>query len=488
MEKQSIQNIISSQFAIENKILPLSVENNIIKVAMVETNDVSIIRDIMFISSMKVIPVQMNEEEILKGISELYNVPLELKKEREQVKEFKVVQKSLTQYNGKEELKDDQSVILNVNKIITDAINSGTSDIHFEPFENIFKVRYRKDGRLVETQKLPIDKKFAYISRLKIMAELDIAEKRRPQDGRIRMMGGNKTVDIRVSTMPTDFGEKIVLRLLDKSSFKLDLDNIGFTELMKEQFEQALQSAHGIILVTGPTGSGKTTTLYTALNYLNNPDVNILTIEDPIEYNLEGINQTHVRADIGFTFAKALRSFLRQDPDIIMVGEIRDAETAEIAIRSALTGHLVLSTLHTNDAPTAITRLIEMGIEPFLVASSLRMVMAQRLVRKICIHCKTEYSPDEKLLKRLNFPDNLQLYKGIGCDYCNQTGYAGRTAVIEMLPISERIAELIQNNSNSSKINKHAQSEGMLILREHAKIVAESGVTSLDEVLKETLL
>jgi len=488
MNEKSLKSIIPSQFSVENKILPLKIENDNIEVAMADPNNFQLIKDIMLITRKNVIPVQQSDDDILKGISKLYDIPLNLYQEREQIKEFKTIKKSIIQSNGNDKLIDDQSVIQNVNKIITDAINSGASDIHFEAFEKSFRVRFRKDGKLIEHQKMTIEKKYAYISRLKIMAELDIAEKRRPQDGRIRVMGGNKTVDIRVSTMPTDFGEKIVLRLLDKSSFKLDLDNIGFNERMKEQFENALHSAHGIILVTGPTGSGKTTTLYTALDYLNKPDVNILTIEDPIEYNLEGINQTHVRADIGFTFAKALRSFLRQDPDIIMVGEIRDAETAEIAIRSALTGHLVLSTLHTNDAPTAVTRLIEMGIEPFLVASSLRMVMAQRLVRKICTKCKEEIRPEKRIIKLLNLVENKKFFKGKGCDYCNQTGYSGRTAIIEMLPVSESIGELIQNNANSSKIRKQAQTEGMLALREHAKFVAESGVTSLDEVLKETLL
>lgn len=488
MNEKSLHKIIPSQFSVENKILPLDIKNDSIKIAMIDPNNFQLIKDIMLITRKNVIPVKQADEDILKGISKLYDIPLNLHQEREQVKEFKTVKKSIIQSNGIDKLKDDQSVIQNVNKIITDAINSGASDIHFEAFEKMFRVRFRKDGKLIEHQKLAIEKKYAYISRLKIMAELDIAEKRRPQDGRIRMMGGNKTVDIRVSTMPTDFGEKIVLRLLDKSSFKLDLDNIGFNDRMKEQFEQALQSAHGIILVTGPTGSGKTTTLYTALNYLNKPDVNILTIEDPIEYNLEGINQTHVRTDIGFTFAKALRSFLRQDPDIIMVGEIRDAETAEIAIRSALTGHLVLSTLHTNDAPTAVTRLIEMGIEPFLVASSLRMVMAQRLVRKICEKCKEEVKPEKRIIKLLNLDENAKFFKGKGCDYCNQTGYSGRTAIIEMLQVTEAIADLIQNNANSAKIRKQAQTDGMLILREHAKLVAKNGTTSLEEVLKETLL
>jgi type IV pilus assembly protein PilB len=489
--EKSILDLIPSSFAMENKVLPLSLDNGNLKIAMTNVSDFSLLKDLMFITRKNVIPVKMEEDDLLRAIAENYRIPLAKKGEREKVKEFKVVQKLYEQAKESDVLKDDLSVIQNVNKYITDAINQGASDIHFEPFEKAFRLRYRIDGRLVEIVKIPLEKKSAYISRVKIMAELDIAEKRRPQDGRIRVVGGNKIVDIRVSTMPTDFGEKIVLRLLDKSAFSLSMDNIGFDNRMKEQFEHILKSPHGIILVTGPTGSGKTTTLYTALNYLNKPDVNILTIEDPIEYNLDGINQTHVRADIGFTFAKALRSFLRQDPDIIMVGEIRDSETAEIAIRAALTGHLVLSTLHTNDASTAITRLTEMGIEPFLVASSLRMVIAQRLVRKICTHCKQEFRPEESMLRQLKTEEKDQIekyYIGRGCDYCNKTGYLGRTAVIELLPITEKIADLVLNHANASKINRQAQTEGMLTLRQHAISKIKEGITSLQEVIRETMV
>jgi type IV pilus assembly protein PilB len=489
--EKSVLDLIPSDFALENKVLPLSLHNSNLKIAMINISDFSLLKDLMFITRKNVIPVKMEENDLLRAIAENYRIPLVKKGEREKVKEFKVVQKSYEQAKETDVLKDDLSVIQNVNKYITEAINQGASDIHFEPFEKLFRLRYRIDGRLVEITKIPMGKKSAYISRVKIMAELDIAEKRRPQDGRIRMVGGNKIVDIRVSTMPTDFGEKIVLRLLDKSAFNLSMDNIGFSARMKDQFEHILKSPHGIILVTGPTGSGKTTTLYTALNYLNNPDVNILTIEDPIEYNLEGINQTHVRVDIGFTFAKALRSFLRQDPDIIMVGEIRDSETAEIAIRAALTGHLVLSTLHTNDASTAVTRLIEMGTEPFLVSSSLRMVIAQRLVRKICTYCKEAFTPDESLVRQLSTEERDQVkkyYSGRGCDYCNKTGYSGRTAIIELLPVSEKIADLILNHANASKINKHAQVEGMLTLRQHAILKIKEGITTLQEVIRETMV
>jgi len=486
---KTLLDLIPSQFALENKVFPVQLDQNNLQVAMTNTNNFQLVKDLMLITRKNIVPVKMDEDEILKAIAKYYQISISLESKRDQVKEFTMVKKIINLAKEGEDFRDDQSVVLGINKIITNAINQGISDIHFEPFEKIFKVRYRKDGNLQEVENLQLDKRAAYTSRLKIMADLDIAEKRRPQDGRIRMSGGKKVVDIRVSTMPTDFGEKVVLRLLDKTAFKLDLDNIGFNDEMKIVFQNALQSPYGIILVTGPTGSGKTTTLYTALNYLNKPDINILTIEDPIEYNLDGINQAHVRADIGFTFANALRSFLRQDPDIIMVGEIRDSDTAEIAIRAALTGHLVLSTLHTNDAPTAIARLVDMGVEPFLVISSLRLVMAQRLVRKTCTHCKESYEPNASLRKRFSIDaEKVEFYKGKGCDYCNQSGYSGRTAIIEMLPISEKIAELILNQSNSIDIRKQAQAEGMLSLNQHALQKVKTGITTLEEIAKQLLL
>jgi type IV pilus assembly protein PilB len=484
--EKEILDLVPSQFAVRHKIIPLAVEDNTLTVGMTDPGNFDLLKDLMFITHRAIQPLEMDEYEILHAISENYQVPLAAHTGREQIKEFKLVKKTAMVYQADKTVGDDVSVIQGVNKYITNAINMGASDIHFEPFENQFRVRYRLDGRLVEIDGITMDKKFAYISRLKVMAELDIAEKRRPQDGRIRVVGGKKVVDIRVSTMPTDFGEKVVLRLLDKSALNLDMEQIGFTGGMRQQFEHILESPHGIILVTGPTGSGKTTTLYTALSYINKPDVNILTVEDPIEYNLEGINQTHVRPEIGFTFAKALRSFLRQDPDIIMVGEIRDSETAEIAIRAALTGHLVLSTLHTNDAPTAVTRLIDMGVEPFLVSSSLRMVMAQRLVRKICSRCKQETTADDTVLKRLDV-EHGTFFRGKGCDYCNKTGFAGRTAVIEMLPVTEKIADLILAGATASRIRKTAKEEGMLTLREHALQKVFSGITTAEEILRETI-
>ena len=353
------------------------------------------------------------------------------------------------------------SVVQQVNTIIHKAIEVGASDIHVEPYEERVRVRYRMDGVLQHIGELSLMHKDALISRIKIMAHLDIAEKRRPQDGRIRIEKEKNSIDLRVSTLPTDFGEKVVLRILDKSEQRLDLKQLGFEQENLKTFRKAINHPYGMILVTGPTGSGKTTTLYSALNELNTDQVNITTIEDPIEYNLVGINQTHVRSDIGLTFSHALRSILRQDPNIIMVGEIRDLETAEIAIRAALTGHLVLSTLHTNDAPSAITRIVDMGIESFLVASSVRLVMAQRLVRRICESCKQEYVPDEILLKDLNLNgSSCTFYKGEGCEQCN----------------------------GSHGLKKQAIADGMVTLREAGIQKIRDGLTTPEEVFRETVV
>ena len=318
------------------------------------------------------------------------------------------------------------------------------------------------------------------------MAKLDIAEKRRPQDGRIRIEKDNKTVDLRVSTLPTEFREKIVLRILDKSEQRLELRQLGFEEANLNHFRKAISNPYGMILVTGPTGSGKTTTLYAALSELNTPEVNITTIEDPIEYNLPGINQTQVRSDIGLTFSTALRAILRQDPNIIMVSEVRDKETAEIAIRSALTGHLVFSTLHTNDAPSAITRLIDMGIEPFLVASSVRLVMAQRLVRRICPKCKTEYVPEQEVVTELGLQGQQVFYYGSGCEHCNGTDFKGRVALIELMPVSDALSELVIKQSGAHELKKQALADGMVTLRQSGIQKINEGVTTVEEVIRET--
>ena len=387
-------------------------------------------------------------------------------------------------------LRDEQlfrgSVASQVNTLIHRAIEMRASDIHIEPYEGLLRLRYRLDGVLQEMGELSLAQKDAILSRLKIMARLDIAEKRRPQDGRIRIGKDNKTVDLRVSTLPTEFGEKIVLRILDKSEQRLELRQLGFDEANLRQFRKAIANPYGMILVTGPTGSGKTTTLYAALSELNTPEVNITTIEDPIEYNLPGINQTQVRSDIGLTFSAALRAILRQDPNIIMVGEVRDRETAEIAIRSALTGHMVFSTLHTNDAPSAITRLIDMGIEPFLVASSVRLVMAQRLVRRICPQCKTEYTPEQEVVAELGLQNQHRFYHGSGCEHCNGTGFKGRVALIELMPVSDVLSELVIKQSGAHELKKQALGDGMVTLRQSGIQKIKEGVTTVEEVIRET--
>jgi type IV pilus assembly protein PilB len=383
---------------------------------------------------------------------------------------------------------DEQNVIDQVNRWISQAIYQKASDLHFEIHETHAVLRYRIDGKLHDIEELSKEKFPAIISRLKIMSDLDIGEKRRPQDGRIKVSNGNKSVDIRVSLLPTEFGEKAVLRLLDKTAIQLSLSQIGFSGEQEKAFKRAISYPYGMVLVTGPTGSGKTTTLYSGLNYLNNSDVNILTVEDPIEYNLDRINQTHVKADIGFTFASALRSFLRQDPNIIMVGEIRDQETADIAVRAALTGHMLLSTLHTNDSPSTIARLLDMGIEPFLIASSLRLVMAQRLVRKICSHCKEEVDISVEDKKRIGLDKNAVVYHGKGCKKCFSTGYKGRTAIIELMSITENMASLITQRADLGKIRKQAFVDGMKSLQEIAKDKVLSGETTVEEILREILI
>jgi type IV pilus assembly protein PilB len=395
---------------------------------------------------------------------------------------------SLREEERKVEFAADSSIVTLANRIITDAIEIGASDIHVEPHEHLFRIRYRIDGVLHEVLQPPSEKSRPLISRLKIMADLDIAEKRRPQDGRIRVRQGERTIDIRVSTLPTDFGEKVVLRILDKSKLQLDLTKLGFEGSDLKSFERTVRLPYGMVLVTGPTGSGKTTTLYAALNSINRPEINITTIEDPIEYNLLGINQTHVRPEIGLTFAAALRSILRQDPNVIMVGEMRDTETAEIAVRAALTGHLVLTTLHTNDAPSAITRLIDMGIEPFLVGSSVKMIIAQRLLRELCPKCKMHVQPTSEQREELQLKDmgGTMFFASKGCPSCHNYGYQGRTAAYEVLPITNGLSDMIAQQVTASDLRQKAREAGMLTLRQSALKKALRGDTSLEEVIRET--
>ncbi|MBW1935213.1 MAG: type II secretion system ATPase GspE [Deltaproteobacteria bacterium] len=399
----------------------------------------------------------------------------------------------ISEIEGTGDLLDDTSdapIIRLVNLMLSQAVRHRASDIHIEPAQKRLKIRYRIDGILYDMLSPPKHIQASLTSRIKIMAKLNIAEKRLPQDGRIEVKIGDKNIDIRVSTIPTAFGERVVLRLLDKTSILLKLSDLGMSMEGLDKFERFIQSPHGIILVTGPTGSGKTTTLYAALSTINTTDINIITIEDPIEYQMEGIGQIQVNPKIDLTFANGLRSIVRQDPDVILVGEIRDLETAEIAIQSALTGHLVFSTLHTNDSASAVTRLIDMGIEPFLVTSSVISILAQRLVRTLCSRCKEEYSPDEESLRSIGIDPKMALghiiYRRAGCSSCLETGYRGRTGIFEMMVLSDPLRTLILKTSDSNAIKRLAVQEGMTTLREHGAQKVLDGITTIEEVFRVT--
>jgi len=378
-----------------------------------------------------------------------------------------------------------------VNLVLLQAIRDAASDIHFEPFEDEFKMRYRIDGVLFEMVPPPKYVAMAISSRIKVMANLDIAERRLPQDGRIELLVEGRPVDLRVSVLPTMFGESVVLRVLDRKQVDLDLEQIGLREEELGVFRQLISKPHGIIIVTGPTGSGKTTTLYSALRELNVPGVKILTSEDPVEYDIDGMIQVQVKSDIGLTFARCLRHFLRQDPDIILVGEVRDLETAQIAVQSSLTGHLVFSTLHTNDAPSSIARLLDLGLEPFLITATLEAIIAQRLVRKTCENCKEEYVPTEAQLMELALtPEDVAgrtFYYGRGCDYCNNTGYKGRTAIFEAMVLDDELRDLIMKHASAGVLREEARKRGMRTLRETGLLTMYDGVTTIEEVVRETI-
>ncbi|HSG05754.1 MAG TPA: type IV-A pilus assembly ATPase PilB, partial [Nitrospiria bacterium] len=475
-------------------IVPIKRSGATLKLAMIDPTDVFAIDDVKFMTGYEIEPVVASENGVAEAITRYYD---------EGQKELQTVLKSIDEDEDVEiiseeeedlgklrEAVDEAPVVKLANLILGEAIKKYVSDIHIEPYEHNFRVRYRLDGSLYEAMSPPKKLQAALTSRIKIMASLDIAERRLPQDGRIKMKTKEKTVDMRVSCLPCLFGEKIVMRLLDKGNLKLDLTHLGFDQLPLNDFMEAASSPYGMVLVTGPTGSGKTTTLYSALNYVNSPDVNIMTAEDPVEYNLEGINQVQMKDEIGLNFAATLRSFLRQDPDVIMVGEIRDYETAEIGVKAALTGHLVLSTLHTNDAPSTINRLLNMGIEPFLVASSVILIVAQRLVRRICGECKKEDDiPKEALLKAGMGEEEASAtvaYKGAGCPNCSNTGYRGRVALYEVMPIKEEIRELILQGATADEIKKCAIGVGLQTLRMSGLRKVKEGSTSLEEVLDST--
>ncbi len=461
-------------------------------VAVADPSNMAIIDAIGFKTGYAVELVLASEREITAAINRYFDQTMDFKDIISELDEdLEVVREEDLDSLDQETRVDDAPVVKLANFILTDAIKRRASDIHVEPYEKEFRVRYRVDGVLYEVMRPPLKLRNALSSRLKIMSSLDIAERRLPQDGRIKLkIGKGREMDFRVSVLPTIHGEKIVLRLLDKASLQLDMTKLGFEAEALMDFQEAIHRPYGMILVTGPTGSGKTTTLYSALSDLNKTTDNICTCEDPVEYNFAGINQVQIKEEIGLTFAGALRSFLRQDPDIIMVGEIRDYETAEIAVKAALTGHLVLSTLHTNDAPSTITRLLNMGIEPFLVSSSLNLIVAQRLARRICVNCKEEVKIPPKALTDAGMkPERLKHTKpskGKGCDDCNGTGFRGRVALYEVMPVKEEIKDLVLRGGSAIEVKREAIRVGMKTLRQSGLSKIEEGVTTLEEVLRVT--
>ena len=476
-------------------LIPVEIDKNRIKIAIADPTNIFALDEVRFVTGLNVTPLFANERSILRAIDKYYGTTTELEeiadtlKEAEDVNVLKETEEEVD-IEDLEKSAEEEPIVKLANTILARAVSSGVSDIHIEPYEKELRIRYRIDGKLKTIMTFARTMAPKLISRFKIMSKLNIAEKRLPQDGRIRMRSAGKDIDLRVSTLPTIFGEKVVMRVLDRSSVRVELEQLGFEPNDLSRYLAAIKKPYGMILVTGPTGSGKTTTLYASLNKINREDVNIMTVEDPVEYNIEGINQVHVKEDIGLTFAAALRSFLRQDPDIIMVGEIRDSETAEIAIRAALTGHLVFSTLHTNDAPSTVMRLVDMGIERYLIASSLVLILAQRLVRKICPYCKKEVSIPPKALEEIGFSEEeaktVKIYKGEGCDNCNGTGYKGRVALYEVMPISEKLRRMILEGASTEELRQQAIEEGMSTLRMSGLKKIKEGVTTIDEVMNVT--
>jgi type IV pilus assembly protein PilB len=504
----SVLRLIPHDTAKKHHLIPVSQSNGTLRIAISDPSNTFAIDAVKSLTGLKINICVATESSIREALEKYHQHRSALdggSRVRRSEKEFpdadditKSIDSALEDVTAVDERDDDMvheidaPLIKLVNNILLNAIRSRASDIHVEPTEECVRVRYRVDGVLHPILKLPPKIKNAMISRIKIMSHLDIAERRLPQDGRIKLRFGDKReVDFRVSTVPALYGEKVVLRILDKASLQLDLTKLGFEQAALKEFQQAIEKPYGMILVTGPTGSGKTTTLYSALSQLNKPGVNIMTAEDPIEYNFFGINQLQMREDIGLTFAVCLRSFLRQDPDIILVGEIRDYETAEIAAKAALTGHLVLSTLHTNDAPSAITRLIDLKLEPFLVSSSVVLILAQRLARKVCPHCKTEEKFTEEELVRIGFTSEdartAVCYKGKGCSECSNTGYRGRIALYEVMTVRPELRRLINRDSTADDIKTEALKFGMKTLRQSALTKVKEGLTSIEEVLRVTI-
>ena len=478
--------LVPGDVATKFQVLPISRRGRILTVAMANPSNIFAIDDIKFITGLDVQPTVVGENSLKKFIDKFYATTDSLASIMEGIEDdIELVEEEededITGQEGQ-----NAPVVKLVNTLLAEAVKMGASDIHIEPYEKNMRVRYRMDGVLQEVMEPPIKLRNAIISRLKIMSELDIAERRVPQDGRIKLKIGDKKVDLRVSTLPCIFGEKVVMRILDKSNLNLDLADFGMEEKAISDIYEAIAAPFGMVLVTGPTGSGKTTTLYSCLSKLNQPDRNIMTAEDPVEYNIDGINQVQVRDEVGLTFASALKAFLRQDPNIVMVGEIRDLETGGIATKAALTGHLVLSTLHTNDAPSTVNRMIDMGIEPFLVASSTVLIMAQRLVRRICKNCTEDITLSDEALQDIGLPLGTVVAKGKGCDKCGGTGYAGRQGLYEVMPITPQLREAILDRASTTELRRIAHQQGMMSLREDGLIKVAKKVTTVEEVLRET--
>jgi type IV pilus assembly protein PilB len=490
--------LVPAEQALKHLVLPLRRVGRVLTVAMANPTDGGAIDNLKFITRHDIEPVIAGEFTLRKHLDHYYQVKeddtlnqllesmdgaggdeLELLDDRDDEVSVAALQAQI----------DDAPVVRLINGLLTDAVLRGASDIHIEPFEKDIRIRYRIDGVLREIMKPPFRMKAALTSRVKILAQLNIAERRVPQDGRIKMKIRNKVIDFRVSTLPVIFGEKIVLRILDKSNLTLDLEKFGLEPKAEKDFMAAIMNPYGMVLVTGPTGSGKTTTLYSALSKVNTDEVNIMTAEDPVEYNIYGINQVQVRNEIGMSFAAALKAFLRQDPNIIMVGEVRDIETGSIAIKASLTGHLVLSTLHTNDAPSTITRLIDMGLEPFNVAAALNCVTAQRLVRRICSNCKEPATYPAEYLEAGGLTETalrMTFYKGKGCEKCGGSGYRGRAGLYEVMSMSTELRKMIMHGASADELREQGLAEGMLTLRMDGMKKVERGVTTLEEVIKET--
>jgi type IV pilus assembly protein PilB len=486
--------LVPADMATKSVVLPLKREGRTLTVAMADPTDLGLLEDLKFITRFDLFPVIAGEYTLRNLIEKHYEASDQqlqsiLKDLEETGEDVEVVEQEEDELVTQAQI-DDAPVVKLINGLLTDAVRRGASDIHIEPFEHEIRVRYRIDGALLEVMRPPLKMKAALISRVKILSQLNIAERRVPQDGRLKLKMGSRVIDFRVSTLPVLFGEKIVLRILDKGNLTLDLTKFGFEPKAEKDLMKAILNPYGMVLVTGPTGSGKTTTLYSALSRINTPEVNIMTAEDPVEYNLMGINQVLVRTEIGLTFAAALKAFLRQDPNIIMIGEIRDLETGGIAIKAALTGHLVLSTLHTNDAPSTITRMIDMGIEAFNVASAVNLVVAQRLVRRICKDCKAEHQYTDPELAALGTDlvslRALKFMKGTGCDTCSGTGYKGRAGLYEVMALSPELRRMILRGASVAEIRDQAVAEGMLTLRMDGMKKIERGTTTLEEVVKET--